>query len=312
MTHIAIPQETRVLENSLPGNWLWQQYYHLLGCRIFLRANCLEFAGLLRHFMRSFPAVAGPDPALPGLNLSFEVDSPACSGPETLHAIYRDQEQVGATTSFWHLLRLFEWQLDIFLSNAVQDYYLLHAAALVHKNQGIIVPGVSGNGKSSLALALFLQGYGYLSDELAVIEPDTARLRGYPKPFSLKTPSLFPNLAARKNIWVGPEMDSVVPPGAIPVWYVHPEDVRPAAVARGPVPIRTIIFPHYNPNAIPELRPIPAGQAMRGLLENSVNFSQLGRGGLRLLARLVQEARSYAVTVNGPEATARLVAGLIG
>ena len=48
----------------------------------------------------------------------------------------------------------------------------IHSAALATAGGILVVAGASGQGKSTLALGLAHRGYGLLSDELAIVEPD--------------------------------------------------------------------------------------------------------------------------------------------
>jgi len=206
--------------------------------------------------------------------------------------------------------------LGVFLAEEVKDYYLLHAGAVARDGAGIVLPGPPESGKSSLTTALLLQGCQYLSDELSVVDASTGYLYAFPKPLSLKDPSLFPDLGDRKGVWFGPELGaSTKAMGRIgsfqPVWYVHPEDVRSDSIG-GPVPIRFVVFPKYAPGVMPELQPLPPGQAVRELLNNSVNFRRFGSDGLHLLARLAEQAQCFSLPIDGLEAPVRLVTELAG
>jgi len=206
--------------------------------------------------------------------------------------------------------------LGAFLAEEVKEYYLLHAGVVARDGAGIMLPGPPGSGKSSLTMALLRQGYRYLSDELAVVDVSTGCLHAFPKPLSLKAPSLFPHLGDRKHVWFGPEIGASKKARRggrdyQPVWYVHPEDVRPDAVGES-VPIRFVIFPQYAAGAMPELQPLPRGQAVRGLLRNSVNFRRFGRDALYLLTRLAEQAQCFSLPIDGLEAPVRLVTELAG
>lgn len=234
--------------------------------------------------------------------------------PDSLHCLYRNGEKIDFADDYWQLFRLMEWQLDIFLSETVENHLLLHAGVVAYQGRGIIFPASSGNGKSSLTMALLLQGYHYLSDELAVIDPVTGELSAFPKPFSLKNLRLFPQVTYSKETWLGPEPSTLTESSSKtdePIWYVHADDLRPHATEKGTVPIRYILFPKYEPASRPQLEPLSAGQAMRQLLDHCVNFTMLGRGGLSLLARLVTEAQCFRLTVNGLEATTKLINQLL-
>lgn len=302
--------------NHLPTDlntldWAGYDCYDFLGCRVAFRSTSVGFTAHIRRLLRSFPAADGEQA---DLTFSFVLSSSSDqASPQPLHCVYRNGEQIGCAGDYWQLFRLMEWQLDIFLSETVRAYLLLHAGVVACQGNGLIFPASSGNGKSSLTLALLLQDYSYLSDELAVIDPATGELSAFPKPFSLKNPRLFPQVIYSKDTWLGPEpstLAGISSNAAKPVWYIHADDLKPHITHRGTVPIRYIIFPKYEPTSSPQLEPLTAGQAMRHLLDHCVNFTMLGQGGLSLLARLVAEAQCFALTVNGPEATTKLITQL--
>lgn len=290
-------------------DWIGHDCYDFLGCRVLFRTNSEQFAAKIRSLLRSFPASHSQTP---NLTFSFVLDSwPDPTQPLSPHRVYRNHEQIGVARDHWQLFRLMEWQLDIFLSENVRDYFLLHAGVVAHQGSGIILPAISGSGKSSLTLALLLQGYHYLSDELAVINPHTGELKAFPKPFSLKNLLLFPSLTYNQDKWLGPEPEVSTSSTDKPVWYVHADDLKPQITFQTTAPIRYIFFPSYRPDAAPHREPLLAGQAMRQLLDHCVNFPMLGQGGLSLLGRLVAEAQCFSLTVNGPEATTQLITELL-
>ena len=66
---------------------------------------------------------------------------------------------------------------------------LLHAGAVERDGQAIVVAGESGRGKSTLTAALVQAGFNYLTDELVLIDPHTARVELYPKALDLSAES---------------------------------------------------------------------------------------------------------------------------
>lgn len=274
-----------------------------------MRSTSLAFGEQVRRLLRSFPR--GDDNGLsPTLTLSFVVAPPSRGRTiKPFHFAYSGYSQIGRTADDWQLFRFLEWQLDILLAEKVESMYLLHAGGVSRNGAGIIMPGPSGSGKSSLTLALLLRGYRYLSDELAVIDPSSNQLQPFPKPISIKDTSVFPELARHKDLWLGPETGERS--REVPVWYVHPEDVTAGSVG-GPVPIRYIIFPSYDPTVPSQLHRLSAGQAMQQLIENSVNLHRFGRDGLHVLGNLVEEAQCFSLTTNGLEEATALVEDLTG
>ncbi len=281
--------------------WVSSRCFRILGRRVGLRSTSAQFATQAARFLRSFPECLATA-SEPEMLLSVDVARP--NGPSARHSICRDGQTAWTTERYWQLFRQMEWQLLSFLSEHVADRYLIHGGAVAHAGHGTLLPGASESGKTTLTLALVLRGYDYSSDELVVLDPVTGRLEPFAKPISCKNPSLFPSLAGSAGHWLGPELN--VSEG---VWYLHPADLRPDAIAR-PVPIRQIVFPRYDPAASPKLEPLAPGETMRRLLENSVNFDRFGAAGLKLLAGLAKTAKGYSLVANHPDTAAELVTRL--
>jgi len=304
------------LEGFETLRWASQDCYDFLGHRVLVRSTSVEFGILVRRLFRSFPVHNGDDLA-PDLNLSAVI-APAAEGaePGRLHAMYRGGERVAETDSRWKLLRLLEWKIDAYLTEGVRDHLILHAGAVARGGAGILFPGPSRSGKSSLTMALLLQGYQYFSDEVGLVALSDGHLQAFPRPVTCRDVELFPDLEPRDDVWFGPvrtgsEGAEPAESGYSPVWYGHPEDVRPGSIA-DPTQINFVIFPTLEPGATPQLRPMSHGQAMKQLLKSAVNFPRLGEEGLHLLGRILEEARCYSLTANGIEATAKLVMDLVG
>ena len=79
-----------------------------------------------------------------------------------------------------------------------RDYFLIHSAAVMGKGKGVLIPALSGNGKTTLCLSLLRSGFKYLSDD----RPFLRRVNGgfeilsFPEEIDVtdNTISLFPEL----------------------------------------------------------------------------------------------------------------------
>jgi len=80
------------------------------------------------------------------------------------------------------------------LSRSVRDgAFLLHAALLSRRGEGLLITGEPGAGKTTLALALAAHGWGYACDDVVKVSPD-GRIRGVPFSPAAK-PGAWPLLA---------------------------------------------------------------------------------------------------------------------
>ena len=288
-------------------DWVSDDGYEILGHRIVVRCTSAQFAADVRRLLRSFP-VASINGAAPDLTLSFIVAAGSRSRTvRPFHFAFCNYAQVGRTVDYWQLFTILERQLSKYLGEEVRDFFLLHAGAVAKRGAGIVFPGPSGSGKSSLTLALLRKGYRYLSDEMAVVDPVTAQLQPYPKPLAIKDRSIFPDIVDRNDLWYGAEAGDAA---STSVWYVQAEDVFPDAMGRC-VPVRFIIFPTYKTGANPGLRLVGPEETARKLLQNSANFARLRTNGLALMAKLVDEAECYELACGDLEETAELIDQLV-
>lgn len=266
-----------------------QDSYEFLGLSVVVRSTSPQFASDVRRLLRSF-YVASASGAPSDLMMSFVVAPPSKNQlVRSYHFVYNAHVRIGRTADYWQLFRFLEIQLIKFLGDQVTQAYLIHAGAVGNDEGGILLPGPSGSGKSSLTLGLVERGYSYFSDDLTAIDPPSGDLHPFPKPFSIKDTSIFPKLAYSADIWYGGEKKSGKEEQ---VWYLAADDLTSTARS-GPVPVRYIIFPTYKPKAKPDIRAIEPNEAAQRLLDNSANFHRFGPKGLRLVARLVQNAKSF-------------------
>jgi hypothetical protein len=110
----------------------------------------------------------------------------------------------------WHLTRHWAEQLS-------QKYLVFHAAALERQGKGLMLLGGPAAGKSTLALALVRSGFGYLSDEFAVVSPEAAEVLPFPNAICIKDPRFTKFAAPDPDFEVIPHPVSFRPsyPGAV-------------------------------------------------------------------------------------------------
>ncbi|MDQ2695596.1 MAG: PqqD family peptide modification chaperone [Pseudomonadota bacterium] len=130
----------------------------------------------------------------------------------------------------------------------------LHAGAVAAGDGCILLPGVSGSGKSTLTAALAGAGFGYLSDELAVVLRTTRQVRPAPVSIGLKAGS-----------W--PVLAGFYP--AIGALTVHRRGdgrrvryLPPPAVCGADQRVRCIVFPQYRPGSATVLSPVTPARAL--------------------------------------------------
>lgn len=99
----------------------------------------------------------------------------------------RGRTVVVETRSLARALHALRGKLVEWVGKHSAEFAFVHSGAVVWKGRGILLPGDSFAGKSTLVSALLSAGATYYSDELALLD-DTGRLHAYPRPLQLCDP----------------------------------------------------------------------------------------------------------------------------
>ena len=146
------------------------------------------------------------------------------------------------------------------------DYLLaIHSAVAGNKRGCILLPGMSGKGKSTLVTALVHSGLDYYTDEVAVINRQTQEVVPLPTPIGIKKRSLhvldrfFPQInkleahygeEGKEIRYLVPDKKSIVCPIERGGW------------------VSVIIFPEYQDGASTVLKPISKVTAIKKLVDS--------------------------------------------
>ena len=285
--------------------WVASRRINALGHSVLIRTNSEDFGEVVARMMRSFEPVngGGRDP-----EVTFSILIADGTTADEPHRFYRNRKLIRETNQIWKLMRLLEWQLDAFLVWNEHDHLLLHAGSVAIDGRGILIPGSSGAGKSSLTMSLLLNGAQYFSDELTAISISSGEFVAFPKALSCRDISMFPELD--EDAWFGPTdedlAEGIEPDGWKPVWFTHAEDARVGSIGAS-VKITHVIFPHRGDGHAPQLQPISESEVMRGLLRHSINFCRVRKQGFHQLARTAGELQGYRLIGNGLAAATELV-----
>lgn len=182
---------------------------------------------------------------------------------------------------------------------------VFHAAGLAWHGRGILLPGGTGAGKTTLAAWLTTKGFDYLTDELVCAPHGSNVMQAFTRPLNLKPPSktiLQPYFDFDRHaafILSGPHLD-VVPPTLL----------GPANAPAEP-PLSLIIFPAYKPGSDFELRPLSKAQAGLALMQCLVNARNLPAHGFSEITRLAKTIPAYTMNYAGFEHIGTRVEGLL-
>ena len=173
----------------------------------------------------------------------------------------------------------------------------LHAAAIDTLAGVIALAGRSMAGKSTLAAAAVLAGYGYVADELAAVSPDDLSVRPYHRPIGLRRG--------------GADAIGVDYPDGVRYEIVYPWDVDGDSTLSTGGTLAGIVLVEWSPSADPELVDVTMATAMLELTQHTIihddEFAP-AFGGLETIVRSVPVVRMrYATTATSLDLLATLV-----
>ncbi len=189
-------------------------------------------------------------------------------------------------------LRTFNHELMHGVMLGARELYFVHAAVVEIAGRGVVLPGLSQAGKSTLALALLERGARYLSDELLAYDPVHERALGFPRALKIRDECVgyFPDLAAD---FVGHGEGRFLP------FRAHPTAL--SASTR----IAAIVLPRWSGiGCTTELTPLSAGEALLALASSSLNFGAHRTRSLDCLTSLVRTARAWRLLWSDPHDSA--------
>lgn len=144
------------------------------------------------------------------------------------------------------------YQILTRLQERNEEFLLVHAGSVVTpRGEGVLLPADAGSGKTTLVAGLIRAGFGFLSDEIGVIDHSGGVLRPYPRALNFKegAEAIFPDLVGRDN-------GSPFPGNTA---YLRAEEIRADAIA-DPAKVRFAIATRYQEGAATRVTPSAPGR----------------------------------------------------
>ncbi len=197
-------------------------------------------------------------------------------------------------------LRALNHELLMAVLERRSELYHVHAAVVEWRGRAVVLPGLSRAGKSTLALALVLEGARFLSDELLAFDPGRAVARAFPRALKIRDEcaGYFPELA---RSFQGTGEGRFVPFEALGACVACPE-----------APVGAVVVPRWSGGAPLSLEPLTRGAALLALAEASLNFGTHRARSIDRLEELVRDARASSLVWREPREAARALLGELG
>jgi len=222
--------------------------------------------------------------------------------PSARFVLLRDGRVLYGSAHGDDLVDYADWHAASVALTAVSTYAVFHSAVLDDRGRGLLLPAASGSGKTTLTAALVRAGFGYLSDEAALVDPATRRVHAYPKPLSVKRP-----LATARLLALPDDVAREAPREPERVWHLDAA-LLASDCRREVTEVGVIIFPRYEPDGRTALQALGRSEAALRLLRCGVNDGARPPRGVALAAALAAGAACYQLVVNDLAAAVALVA----
>ena len=210
------------------------------------------------------------------------------------HVLLEDLLPVGYCADLDQLTPLVTFRVRQTAINRHPYFLAIHAGVVSNGEHCILLPGASGRGKTTLTAALSRVGFRYFSDEFALLEETTLHVRPVPLSLTIKRGAVGPLTAYY------PELDGLpthLREDGRTVRYLSPAE-RPRDPERSHA-VRSIIFPHYDADAVTSLRPLSRPEALRRLLRECLVLPDLlDRAGVESLVRWIRTVDCFELPMS--------------
>ena len=167
--------------------------------------------------------------------------------------------------------------------------YTVHATALEYQGRGVLIPGYSGQGKTTSFLSLLRSGFRYLSDDYPLLRDRGTHMELLAFPMKIdvtdRTIEFFPEL---RNAAPG-----ILQQGICKKFF-QAEDLYTGSIGNSCTPAM-IIFPHVVDMQHSCLEPLPKSRALEAIMPQGllVYDQAVARREFQVLSRLVQQVDCY-------------------
>jgi hypothetical protein len=202
-------------------------------------------------------------------------------GTRRYSLLYGGSARLARSMDLDEVLTAFEADVQMYVAEFARRRLFVHAGVVGWHGRAILIPGRSFSGKSTLVAALVRAGATYYSDEYAVID-GRGRVHPFPRPLALR------------------EL-----PDQPPTRYAV--DALGGKAGTEPLPIGLVALTRHRPGARLGPRELSPGEAVLGLLSNTVAARTEPERALRILAKVA----STAHVIRGSRGEANEAAELI-
>jgi len=227
----------------------------------------------------------------------FEI---ALTGPSWMShpwAVWRDGEPCELTLTNDYIVPYVLWEVTrVALEDAAFPIVPMHAAGLVRNGRALALIGPSHSGKSTLAGWLTKSGWGFLTDEVSLLDSAAEQpvIHPFPRPIGVRRP--------------GPLDEYIDEPGS------ESEVLVPATVLgelASPAPLVALVCPTYEAGSTGTLEALSAASALALIADQLPSLGRDGAQVFHALARVVEKIPAFSLMVDDLDTATRQLAQLV-
>jgi hypothetical protein len=183
-------------------------------------------------------------------------------------------------------------------TKGLDEHFLLHGAVLVKNGRALVLPGIAGSGKTTLAAMLAAEGWHFFSDELVVLDVAEGTVRPFPFPMSVKSGSVdvlrtrYPELAEAR-VWNRKDGQQVR-------YLLPPASTLPPSLQEQAVPA-ALVFPRYQEGAGTRMQVMDKVRAIQEIAATGSSDRLLRPEDVSAMILLVERSRVYSLVFDDAE-----------
>ncbi|MGA9278004.1 hypothetical protein [Ilumatobacter sp.] len=212
--------------------------------------------------------------------------------------LWRDDEPCETTVTNDYVIPYVLWEVTrLALEGAQMPVVPMHAASLVHRGHAIALTGPSHSGKSTLAAWLTRSGWGFLTDEVSLLDTSVADrpiVNPFWRPIGVRRP--------------GPLDDVVELPSDASEVLLPASSIGELA---SPAPLVALVCPTYSEGASSSLEPLGAAAALTLVADQLPSLGRDGGPVFHALADVVSVIPAFQMLVDDLDTAERELASLV-
>jgi HprK-related kinase A len=205
-----------------------------------------------------------------------------------------DQKEPFKPLSFQKAYAFLEWGMNWTVAGNEAQHIIIHSAVLAKGNKAILFPAPPGSGKSTLTAYLAHNGWRLLSDEMALIVPNTKTVVPFVRPICLKNQSI--DIA--KNLFPdGKFSDIARDTHKGDVIHLSPPELSWDNQTQT-AELVGVVFPNYRANQDLQIYQLDKTQAFMQLVDNAINYSYTRETAFNTLTKVIDNVQTFEIFHN--------------